>query len=200
MRKIYQVVIVLSCALSVFSCKKDSDPTAQELLDKGENMATILTLKPVDSLVGKTYLGGYIFYVDSTTATGKIVGATDVDDAAPWGCSGQNMSGATDAGFGAGPANTDYLIQNCTDLFSAANHCANSVENGFTDWYLPSEAELILIYNVLGANKIGGFSEDYYWSSTQVDLNTAQHVSFVDGSVNFSTKSNLHRVRAVKDF
>ena len=198
------LIALISCSFLVFSysCKKDSDPTAQELLNKGENMATILTLKPVDSLVGKQYLGGFIFYVDSASATGKIVGGSDINETSSWGCSGQDMTGAVDATLGAGPSNTDYLVQNCPDLFSAANYCAGSVENGFTDWYLPSEDELKLIYTVLKPIGVGNFADDYYWSSTQTVGNTngAQHVSFVDGSVSFSTKSNLHRVRAAKNF
>ena len=146
MRKALIGIISLSLLAFSFSCKKDSDPTAQELLDKGENMATILTLKPVDSLVGKQYLGGYIFYEDSATATGKIVGGSDLHETSSWGCSGQDMSGAVDASLVSGPANTDYLIQNCTDLFSAANYCAGSTENGFTDWDNTSQGELQIGY------------------------------------------------------
>jgi hypothetical protein len=202
MKKLKGLIIVLVGTLSIFSCKKEGVPTAQELLDKGESMATILSLKPVDSLVGKLYLGGFIFYVDSATATGKIVGGSDVSESASWGCSGQDMTGATDSAFGFGAANTDFLVQNCTSLNSAANFCSGAVENGFTDWYLPTEDELKLVYTVLGANKIGGFADDYYWTSTQTpaSTNAAQHVLFVDGTVSFSSKSNGYKVRAVKDF
>jgi len=203
MAKSKKVMVMIGAILLVATaCKKDGDPTAQELLDGGESIATILTMKPADSLLGKTYLGGHIFYVNETDATGMIVSAEDVTAATTWGCNSMNITGADSAGIGYGAQNTSDIVQGCTDQFGAAYQCDNYVDpNGFTDWYLPSEQELLLIHTNLHMSGLGNLEDDYYWSSTESQFaGSAQHVLFNDGSVSYSNKANTHRVRAVKNF
>lgn len=189
--------------LFTMSCKKEGNPTTQELLDKGESIETILSMKPADSLIGKTYLGGFIFYVDDQNSTGMIVSSEDVTASTTWGCNSSNISGTDSAAVGYGAQNTSLIVQACTDQFGAAYQCDNYVDpNGFTDWYLPSEQELYLVYQKLYLKGLGAFEDDYYWSSTQSDFSaaSAQHVLFIDGSISYSSKANTHRVRAVKNF
>jgi hypothetical protein len=47
----------------------------------------------------------------------------------------------------------------------AALACANLTLNGFDNWRMPSKEELNLLYS--NKNKIGGFSEDFYWSCSE---------------------------------
>lgn len=196
------LIIIGALSLGATACVKEENPTAQELLDSGESIATILTLKPIDSLIGKSYLGGYIFYLDDSTANGMIVLAEDITESSRWGCSGVNISGADSAGIGYGLMNTSDIVQGCTDLFGAAYQVDNYVDPlGFTDWYLPSEQELLLAYQNLHTIGIGNFQDDYYWTSTESsNLGSAQHILFTDGSVSFSDKQDMHRLRAVRNF
>lgn len=65
------------------------------------------------------------------------------------------------------------------------------------DWYLPAPDEIV---NVLYANNvaIGGFSNAYYWSSTEFNSGGAQAVSLSSGAVANYTKGNLTLVRCVR--
>ena len=42
----------------------------------------------------------------------------------------------------------------------------NSNSQGYDDWYLPNQEELILIYNTIGygADNLGGFEDSWYWA------------------------------------
>lgn len=51
-----------------------------------------------------------------------------------------------------------------TKFASAKDLCAQSRVGGFSDWRLPTLGELSLIY--AHKEKINGFADDYYWSST----------------------------------
>jgi hypothetical protein len=84
----------------------------------------------------------------------------------------------------------------------AAKICADySVTvNGITygDWYLPSKSELALMY--LQKEMIGGFSTDYYWSSTEFSSVTAWSQNFVNGAQFNLAKSLPYGVRAIRTF
>ena len=47
----------------------------------------------------------------------------------------------------------------------AKNGKHSDAGKAFTDWYLPSKIELNKLF--LQRNTVGGFSEDFYWSSSQ---------------------------------
>lgn len=70
---------------------------------------------------------------------------------------------------------------------------------GHTDWYLPSQDEL----NKLLVNQaaIGGFSNQYYWSSSEFFSDCAYCRRFSDGVRFYYDKSSVFfRVRAVRSF
>ena len=61
----------------------------------------------------------------------------------------------------------------------AAKLCKAYKSGGFTDWYLPSKAELNQLY--LHKNKVGGLEATNYWSSTESDQNNAYDQEFGGG-------------------
>ena len=67
-------------------------------------------------------------------------------------------------------------------------------------WRLPTKEELNLMYN--NKDKIGGFANDDYWSSTESNNNYAWLQYFDNGKqYDFSSsKSNKYKVRAVRAF
>lgn len=107
----------------------------------------------------------------------------------------------------AGQANTAALdgldsdsVTSGTQLHQAAQRCADLSLNGNTDWYLPAEQELNVIYINIGA--IGNFNNDsgiHYWSSTETNSDRARRQRFSDGNWDTVNKSSmLNHVRCVR--
>ena len=66
-------------------------------------------------------------------------------------------------------------------------------------WSLPTKMELSLLYQ--NQIKIGGFSNSYYWSSTETDMENAWRHNFGFGMSGFvADKGNEYFVRAVRVF
>jgi len=83
---------------------------------------------------------------------------------------------------------------------SAKQLCDNYNEAGFSDWRLPTKDELQLIYLLLHRRKIGGFADNYYWSSTENNSGSAWVQLFDGGIQNYDAKGNECNVRAVRAF
>ena len=68
------------------------------------------------------------------------------------------------------------------------------------DWYLPSNAELALVYNNRVAAKIdSSFVNNSYWTSTQTLNRAVGARDMVSGTVNsYLTKNSLAVVRCVR--
>lgn len=162
------------------------------------NLLSFTTLTPPFA-IGQNYAGGIIFYIDGTWLHGLIAAASDqsIGTGALWGCDGTSIPG-TSTTIGTGQANTTAIINGCGTAGIAARICDDLVLNGFTDWFLPSKDELNQIY--LQRNVIGGFGNNYYWSSSEYDATMAWDQNFSSGSQYFGGKSNAAHVRAVRAF
>ena len=64
-------------------------------------------------------------------------------------------------------------------------------------WRLPTRLELLLMYN--NQDKLGGFANNYYWSSTEFDSFNAWIQGFYLGFQTKYFKSTNYYVRAVRD-
>lgn len=47
---------------------------------------------------------------------------------------------------------------------------------------------------------MGGFIDDYYWSSTELDSSIAVTIFFSDGKPDDGNKNNMNPVRAIRAF
>ena len=141
-------------------------------------------------VVGQYYNGGIIIKLNTPTC-GIMVAETDQGTAA-WGCEGLNIAGSSSA-EGTGQANTNAIISGCTMLGTAAKICDALVLTGHSDWYLPSEAELLLV------GDLNHFPPNNYWTSTQSTVTQAKIVN--SGTSGTADKSDAAvRVRAVRSF
>jgi hypothetical protein len=140
-------------------------------------------------VVGQKYGGGII--VSTNGVNGKIAALTD-QGFADWGCEGTTM-GANGIASGTGQANTTTIVTNCATSGIAARICDNLSLSGFTDWYLPSETEAILI------GQVGYFPVENIWTSTEVSSTQARYVNGTSPSNN-NKSYNAFKVRAVRNF
>jgi hypothetical protein len=62
----------------------------------------------------------------------------------------------------------------------AENYCKNLLQDGYDDWYLPPQSEMALLYNM--KDVIGGFSSEFYWTSTFQTMLSQRALNFADGS------------------
>ena len=113
----------------------------------------------------------------------------------------------TGTSIGIGKLNTDKIIVKYgnyklygKDTDYAAKLCSYLVHGGFRDWFLPSKDELNLMYINLYKKGLGGFSSDYYWSSSETTPSYAWAQNFVGGRQSSSYKGNVSSVRAVRTF
>ena len=70
--------------------------------------------------------------------------------------------------------------------------------NGKADWHLPSKDELNQLYQ--RRDTVGGFSNNYWWSSSENDLAGAWYQYFFNGNQFADTKEYDLRVRPVRAF
>ncbi len=103
-----------------------------------------------------------------------------------------------------GDGNTATLIVTDSDSgtggtqpHNAAAYCDALSAHGQTDWYLPAQDELNLLYNIA---PIGGLLTDatYYWSSTETSASTARAQRFIDGATDTDNKNFSRVVRCVR--
>lgn len=155
--------------------------------------------------IGQAALGGIIAYINgggSTGTSGLVVMSTDLSTGAEWGCISVDIVG-TSASIGTGAANTSLITTGCATAGIAARLCEDLTEGGYSDWYLPSQDELNALYTNRVA--IGGFTDAFYWSSTQVTVkgvpNSARTQNLSTGVVVATSKSNTSQyVRAIRSF
>ena len=151
--------------------------------------------------IGESYGGGIIFYVDGSGLHGLIAAIADQSSGAftPWSNITNTSIGTTGTAVGSGEANTTAIInQGATS--GAAVMCRAYNGGGFTDWFLPSRDELNLLY--AQKSVVGGFANNWYWSSTENNWYLAW-LQLFDGGGNQSNggdKSSGHFVRAVRAF
>jgi len=151
--------------------------------------------------IGQGFGGGIIFYIDASGQHGLIAAAFD-QGMAQWGCYESTISGTSTA-IGWGQSNTTAITNGCSTAGIAARICSDLLLNGFDDWFLPSKDELNQLY--LQKDIIGGFVDDYYWSSSEDSGYMSDYAAWLQFFPNgyqeaFSNKNYSYYVRAVRTF
>ena len=175
--------------------------TVQQRLDADETPISIYNSDSslLDSLYGKTYQGGLIAYLNTTSGSGLIAASIDQSTEAEWGCSGAFLGG-TSSSIGSGQSNMTAIVNGCAAAGIAAKLCDNLDYEGYQDWFLPSKDELNELYDNLMLNGFGGFAADWYWSSTESDESSAWGQNLNNGIQIGNNKATTDNVRAVRTF
>ena len=196
------VLYTIIAVTAIHSCKKETEPapTVQQQLNEGISIETLLENYPLDSLYGKEYAGGLIFYINEADGTGMVAAPTDQSSTASWADMEDDIVGAMGTEIGLGKSNTKAIVDSCSQSFAAAVECNSLDLNGYDDWFLPSEDELLQVYQKLYLKGHGDLSENYYWTSTKKSVSTSSQIYFGTGAIGSATRSNLHYVRAVRAF
>ena len=141
--------------------------------------------------IGDVCDDGSIFAGDTTMYVTDVNQST----ATQWSVE-QVDTGADSATSGA--ANQAWIVANRTlSQYPAFELCETLNRHGHMDWYLPSTDEFSVLYT--NRTAIGGFTTNFYWSSTERDSDGAWLQRFSDGGQNAVPKTmNSFDVRCIR--
>ena len=175
-------------------------------VDGGLSATCTVTVNPAAVAIGDSYGGGIVAYIlqsgdpgyDANIQHGLIAAPADRSVGIQWYNGDNVVTGATGKAIGDGQANTTTIVEKQGAGSYAAQLCHDLTAGGYNDWFLPSKDELDKLYTNKVA--IGGFSDYYYWSSSEGDAPNAWVQHFGDGSQYINGKYDTLRVRAVRAF
>jgi len=165
-------------------------------------VGTYASAKPEEMIgkiqIGSFIFGGIVFYLDGNGG-GLVFAENEQSTAAQWGCQGTAIGG-TGTEIGTGASNTTSIVSGCSQSGIAARICYDLNLNGYNDWFLPSKDELYLMHQNLVQHEIDIFSDDYIWSSSEYNANTAWVYVFSMATSTTTNKFSNLRVRAIRAF
>lgn len=169
--------------------------------------------------IGEEYGGGVVFHLWKDTLGiehGLILDLTELSTSYIWSNVVDTLIGPTAQSYWDGLSNSNAIVAQAGHTTSAAALCLNSTSGGYSDWYLPSLNELIILYqNKLEVNKklssINGATVlkrydvvvgvNSYLSSTEYVVNPyGNEYSFSGGWIGGLLKSDSGYVRAIRAF
>ena len=144
-----------------------------------------------------------IFYIDESGQHGLVAAIEDIGPFA-WGCQEINISNANEQLIGTGLQNSLDILAQCSETPIASSEALDFDNEGYTDWFLPSFDETQEMYFAIGqgasnGNK-GGFSNSWYWTSSQANEDIAWSFSFSNGTTFNFFKTSTFMIRPIRSF
>jgi len=190
--------------------------TVEDKFNMGSSNVTLYAQWSV--LRGTGPAGGLVFYDKGSVSDGwrylEVAPESTEWSGKRWGSYEAFISG-TETDMGTGKSNTTIIV-NWLDLNTddsngdvtekterAAYLCDTLDYGGYGDWFLPSRNEIYMIYiNLYNISApVGGFADDFYWSSSECYASSACTLDLeFSGSQTCTLKFLDYRVRAVRAF
>jgi hypothetical protein len=155
--------------------------------------------------IGEFRDGGVVFWVDGSGQHGLVCDIQDLG-VVEWGCYG-TLVGAQGTSLSSGAQNTIDILTGCSTVGIAADLCANSTAQGYSDWFLPSKDALDAMYdnqsNINFTSIFNGgsaFNNWWYWSSLEHTATASYMRGFHNTLTYNDTKNGLYTVRAIRVF
>lgn len=147
--------------------------------------------------------GGFIYLLTADGLHGMEAAPSNSGPATgvKWGCR-ETQVGANAKGIGSGARNTDAILRACDEPGIAAAVADELVtaQSAYFDWHLPTKFDLFLMYYNLHSQGIGGFGDNAYWSSSEIDGSQAWGHFFFNNTQLVYNKDSPISVRAVRAF
>lgn len=155
-----------------------------------------------------TSQGGVIFHreIIGSSQSYWIVARTDISSSSVWSNISTNI-GASVQNFINGLTNSNLIVAQSGHTTSAAKLCLDWVNQGQSDWYLPSLGECNLLltnFYLVSKGLRESSSDDFihsssYWCSTEYEVSGfASRFILSNHQFSVNAKSSLYRVRAVR--
>ncbi|RUE40481.1 DUF1566 domain-containing protein [Pseudomonas aeruginosa] len=106
-----------------------------------------------------------------------------------WGEYGQDVGGAVS--YRDGASNTVAMAEAGSPIAKQALEIGAGI-------FIPSALELALLFSAKQAGELSGFSDRWYWSSSQASAHYAFSTAFNDGNTYYGGKYGAFRVRPVR--
>jgi len=160
-----------------------------------------ISFKSAKFQLRQLYAGGIIFYLDSSKEHGLICGTSSIGNY-EWGCNNSNVGWGTSVNFGSGLSNTQNIMAGCSGNNVAARVVKTSTINGYSDWYLPSVGELLMIKQNVSNFNVGPTGT--FWSSSEDSQVHAKRVSLSSNTSfnpnSYDTKYTANPVLPIRAF
>ena len=141
--------------------------------------------------------GGIVFYVTDGGLHGLEAAPND-SAMSPWGCAGDEITGADGTAIGTGAQNTADIRAECFQPGIAAWCGVDLYPCALMGWFLPSLGELNELY--LQRAVVAGFITNRYWSSSETTDVLSFSLNFDDGGTDFESKNTSLGVRVIRAF
>lgn len=141
-----------------------------------------------------TSTGAQMKYLEAAPSTWSGAGS---DPVSAW--SGNTSSSVSTAdAIGTGAKNSTNML--AVSGTGAAQLATNYTNNGYTDWYLPSKAELKQLSVERGRFPVGSFTVGGYWTSSQSTSSRSSITTMTTQAQIDRPKSNSQYVRPIRAF
>lgn len=144
--------------------------------------------------IGNLYEGGVISFIDNSGQHGFIVSQGDAGYGL-WGLEGPYGAMSLYDGL----ANTNWMVSQFNGSNLAGTICNNLVLNGYSDWYLPSQNQMSLIYQNIFSTGLSAMSGSY-WTSTGYSSNWAMRMTTSGSFDPIAKQGSSQYIRAIRNF